>query len=164
MWHCEKIGMGQSPPVTTEEEWKNLTIEVDLITQDRSKPEYMINDQMWLSAIKRSDNKETKLSKLDQNFTETELVNNETKKLEAKEAVWRDFYDVTKLIQWKKPYHVIRENGDTHNCMVVDTTRPWHQRCKKWLVLFFFTNWLIFGLCQLCRDPLLYILNHILQK
>ena len=36
MQHCEKIANGRSPPVKTEEEWENLTRELDLITEDRS--------------------------------------------------------------------------------------------------------------------------------
>ena len=45
MRHCKKIANGRSPPVITEEEWKNLMKEIDLITQDRS-----ILGFMWLSA------------------------------------------------------------------------------------------------------------------
>ena len=41
MQHCKKIANGRSPPVTTEEKWENLTIEIDLITQDRSNLPYM---------------------------------------------------------------------------------------------------------------------------
>ena len=56
----------------TEEEWTNLTIEIDLITQDRSNLPYM-----WLSATE--GDKDEELARRN----ETDLVKNETKKLEA---------------------------------------------------------------------------------
>ena len=66
------VGLTRSPPVITEEEWTNLTIEIDLITQDRSNLPYM-----WLSATE--GDKDEELARRN----ETDLVKNETKKLEA---------------------------------------------------------------------------------
>ena len=115
MQHCEKIVNGRSPPVITEKEWENLTMEIDLITQD-SFP------FMWISATEGDKNDE--LARLDR-WPETELVNNETKRLEAVETVWRDFYTGQRLENWTKPYFFKNSEdayfGDTYNCMQVWT-------------------------------------------
>ena len=97
MQHCEKIVNGRSPSVITEEEWKNLMKEIDLITQDRSILPYL-----WLSATEGDKNR--KLARLD-HWPKTEVVKNETKKLEAVEMVWRDFYTGQRLENWQKPYY-----------------------------------------------------------
>ena len=113
MSHCKKIANGRSPPVITDKEWKNFTMEFDLITQDRS-----IFPNMWLSATEGEKN--VKVARLD-HWPETELVKNETKKLEAVETVWRDFYTGQRLDNWTKPYkYSIGDTsyGDTYNCMV----------------------------------------------
>ena len=52
MWHCTKIMDGRSPPVNTEEDWENLTMEIDLITKDLS-----VLPWMWLSATEGDKNK-----------------------------------------------------------------------------------------------------------
>ena len=125
MWHCKKIVNGRSPPVITEEEWKNLIEEIDLITQDRSILPYM-----WLSATEGDKNGE--LARLD-HWPETELVNNQTKKLEAVETVWRDFYTGQRLDNWTKPLsRVYQESdsiyGDTFNCLAAYTkTMSWNE-------------------------------------
>ena len=98
MWHCKKIANGTAPSVITEEEWKNLIEEIDLITQDRSILKYI-----WLSATEGDKNK--KLARLD-HWPETELFNNQTRKLEAEETVWRDFYTGQRLENWGKPYYI----------------------------------------------------------
>ena len=87
MQHCKKIVDGRSPAVTTEEEWENFKLEVDLITEDRSSLPYM-----WLSATK--GDKDGKLAKLD-HWPEAIVVNNETQK-----AIWRDFYSGQRLDNW----------------------------------------------------------------
>ena len=123
MQHCQKIASGLCPPVVTEEEWKNLTMEIDLITQDRSNFPYI-----WISATE-GDNK-WKLARLD-HWPETEVVNNETQKLEAVETVWRDFYTGQRLANWTKPYFTNREDtdyGETDNCMYARTDNLWQQR------------------------------------
>ena len=79
MNHCEKFPDGRSPPVTSREEWEFFTREVDLIIYDRS-----ILPDMWLSATE--GDKDQRLAKLDQ-WPKTELVNNETMKLEAQETI-----------------------------------------------------------------------------
>ena len=136
MRHCAKIGLGRSPPVTTEEEWENLTREVDLITQDRS---YLLN--MWLSATEGEKNQ--KLARLD-HWPDTELIKNEKKKLEAAETIWRDFYTGHRLDNWTKPYDSSSEDtryGDTHNCMrarlghgrgTSRDSQPWHKSWYEW--------------------------------
>ena len=68
MQHCQKISGGRSPPITTKEEWENMTREVDLITQDRSSLLYM-----WTSATEGDKN--GKLMSLD-HWPETEAVQN----------------------------------------------------------------------------------------
>ena len=70
MHHCEKIAKGRSPLVDTEEQWKQFTEEIDLITQSRSSLGYI-----WLSPTE--GDKERELATLD-HWPETELVNNET--------------------------------------------------------------------------------------
>ena len=118
MEHCKKISYGRSPPVTSEKEWKKLTREVDLITQDRS-----ILPNMWLSATE--GDKDKKLARIG-NWPQTEVVKNETKRLEAEETVWRDFYTGQRLGNWTKPYSSKGGDGyfgDTSNCMVA---YPWH--------------------------------------
>ena len=128
MHHCQKISGGRSPPVTTREEWETLTREADLITQDRSSLPWM-----WLSATE-GDN-ESKLAKLG-HWPETELVNNETKKLEAVETIWRDFYTGQRLGNWTKPYHSTTKKdtwyGETYNCMPAYTDEPWTKSWYEW--------------------------------
>ena len=128
MQHCQKISGGRSPPVITKEDWENLTSEVDLITEDRS-----VLPWMWLSATEGEFDLE--LGELG-HWPETEIVNNETKKLEALETVWRDFYTGQRLESWKKPY--FREDskdtrlGDTYNCMQTYTDVPWDMSWGEW--------------------------------
>ena len=122
---------GRSPPVNTEEEWENLTREIDLITQDRSILPYM-----WLSATEGDKNRE--LATLD-HWPETEVINNEAKKLEAEDTVWRDFYTGKRLDNWTKPYYDRSQDpgGDTRNCLSAYTDEPWHE---SWFILQFFTD------------------------
>ena len=126
MQHCEKIGIGRSPPVNTEEEWNNLTEQIDLITPDQSK----LPRAMWISATEGDQNQE--LARLD-HWPKTEVVKNETKKLEAVETVWRDFYTGQRLDNWTKPLsRVYQESdsiyGDTFNCLAAYTkTMSWNE-------------------------------------
>merc|ERR1711963_419013 len=108
MQHCQKIYGGRSPPVTTKEEWENLTREVDLVTQDLS-----VLPGMWLSATE--GDKDLMLAHLDYwNVTET---------------IWRDFYTGTRLLDtWTKPYYSRQGDAryeDTHNCMGALTDGNW---------------------------------------
>ena len=121
MEHCQKIVNGRSPPVTTEEEWVNLTREMDLITEDRSE-----FPNLWISATKGDIGR--KMATLD-HWPETEVVNNETKKLEAVKTVWRDFYTGQRLENWKKPFFDEARQNSEH-CILVFTDRPWQQ---SWL-------------------------------
>ena len=88
---------------------------------------------MWLSATEGDKNKE--LARLD-HWPETELVNNETKKLEAIETVWRDFYTGKRLDNWKKPYYSSSKDtifNDTYNCMIAFTAQLVKAfKCRKW--------------------------------
>ena len=100
--------------------------EIDLITQDRSILRYI-----WLSATEGDNNQ--KLARLD-HWPETELVENERKKLEAIETVWRDFYTGQRLDNWSKPY--LRgsdlEYTDIYNCMIGAMSQPWHISWQEW--------------------------------
>ena len=134
MEHCKKIADGRSPPVSTEEEWTNFTTEINLITQDISNFPYM-----WLSATE-GGGKTKKLVTLD-HWPETEVVNNETMKLEATETVWRDFHTGQRLENWTKPYYFPSEDstaGDIYNCMLAFThdvswRRSWYEwQCKTY--------------------------------
>ena len=121
MHHCQKISNGRSPTVKTKEEWESLTREIDLVTQDRH-----LLPWMWLSVTE--GDVDEKLTTLD-HWPETEIVNNETKKLEAAETAWRDFYTGHRLDNWTKPY--LSENkdasrGKTDNCIVAFTDVPWN--------------------------------------
>ena len=95
--------------MTTEEDWENLTTEIDLITQDPS-----ILPWMWVSATE--GDKYEKLARLD-HWPETEVVNNETRRLEAEETVWRDFYTGQRLADnWTKPYAESTEDTTCLHC------------------------------------------------
>ena len=120
--------MGRSPPVSTEEEWKNFTMEFDLITPDRSILPYI-----WLAATE--GDKHLELARLD-HWPQTEVVKNETKKLEAIETVWRDYYTGQRLDNWKKPYTKKSEDtilDDQNNCMQVDKwSESWSTSWYEW--------------------------------
>ena len=127
MQHCQKISGGQSPPVTTKEEWETLTREIELITPDRSDMK-----SFWLSATE-GDIGQT-LAELD-HWPEAELVNNKTKKLEAVETIWRDFYTGQRLDNWTKPYLYGSKDAwydDNHNCMIAYPSRPWAMSWFEW--------------------------------
>ena len=128
MHHCQKIVNGTSPSVISEEEWKNFMRSVDLITPDRSNL-----PDMWLSATE--GDKKRQLARLD-HWQETEVVKNETKNLEAKETIWRDFYTGQRLDIWTKPYinadHQDTDYGDKYNCMIVLTGWPWKRSWLEW--------------------------------
>merc|ERR1712020_435337 len=128
MRHCQKISTGRVPPVNTKEEWENLERELDLITQDRSSLPWL-----WLSATEGDI--EGELAELG-HWSELELVNNETKKLEAVETVWRDFYSGERLENWTKPWFGRSGKdtrfGDTFNCMVAYTDVPWSMSWNEW--------------------------------
>ena len=109
MQHCQKIADGRSPPANTEKEWENLTREVDLITQDRSNLPWM-----WLSATE--GDKDKTLARLG-HWPYTEVVNNETKKLEAIETVWRGFYTGQRLDNWTKPYYDMNNRACCHKAI-----------------------------------------------
>ena len=81
---------------------------------------------MWLSATE--GDKDLKLARLD-HWPDTELVNNETKKIEAIETIWRDFYTGQKLENWTKPYYGNHDKRyeDTYNCMCAYTDEPWEE-------------------------------------
>ena len=123
MLHCQKIGAGRSPPLDTEEEWQNFKTEVNLIAKLR----YKVN-HMWLSATEGDKN--NKLDRLD-HWPETELVNNQTEKLEAVEAVWRDFYTGQRLDNWTNDADDGSWVGETRNCMLLnpdwDTVLFWYE-------------------------------------
>ena len=79
---------------------------------------------MWLSATE--GDKDLKLARLE-HWPETEIVNNETKKLKAIETIWRDFYTGQRLEIWQKPYYEDHDARyeDTFNCMGAYTDEPW---------------------------------------
>ena len=101
-------------------------MEINLVSRDRLADHFPI---VWFSATEGDE----KMARLD-HWPETELVNNETMKLEAFETVWRDFYSGQRLRNWTKPYHYTFKDtmyGDTYNCMVAFTARwrtgPWFE-------------------------------------
>ena len=114
--------------MNTEAEWENFITEINLITQDRSSMPYI-----WLSATEGDKHK--KLARLD-HWPETELAENETKKLEAVETVWRDFYTGERLNNWSKPFtdKSIEDTayGDNYNCIQLDKNEPWHKSWYEW--------------------------------
>ena len=152
--HCEKIGTGRSPPVTTEEEWKNLITEIELITQDRSDLPWM-----WLSATE--GDVDEMLSRLD-HWPVTEVVNNETKKLEAVETVWRDFYTGQRLENWTKPYDKRRKDsnyGEAFNCIEARTDERWYKSWLEWQC----SSYDMSCPCSYPDQPLLRLLGHCLK-
>ena len=116
MHHCKKIVGGRSPPVTTEEQWENLTVEVDLITQDSSN----LSNMYYILLSATEGDKDMKLTRLD-HWPEIEIVNNKTTKLEAVETIWRDFYTGERLDNWTKPWYDSKNEdlyyGENSNCM-----------------------------------------------
>ena len=111
--------------MNTEQEWGNLKIEIDLITQVRRNLPYM-----WLSGTE--GDKDNALGRRD-NWPETELVENEMKKLEAIETVWRDFYTGRRMDTWPKPYYNEESlYGETHNCHIFYTDEPWEKSWNEW--------------------------------
>ena len=94
MQHCEKISDGRSPAVIDQADWESLTQEIELITEDRSD---LPTNYIWLSVTEGDKN--SKLARLD-HWPETEVFENKTMKLEAVEAIWRDFYTGTRLSNW----------------------------------------------------------------
>ena len=127
MRHCQKISNGRSPPVTTREEWESFSQEIALISPDRSVFGYM-----WLSATEGDIDR--KLAEL-RHWPETELVNNKTKKLEAVETIWRDYYSGQRLANWSKPYLKVWKDtryDDSYNCMQFFTHKPWEKSWYEW--------------------------------
>ena len=99
MQHCSKINGGRTPSLYTREEWKSLELEFYRITRN---PRLDMGMDLWSSATE-GDSSGTQLARLE-HWPETELVNNETKKLEALENVWRDFYSGQRLDDYIRPY------------------------------------------------------------
>ena len=127
MRHCQKISNGRSPPVTTREEWESFSQEIALISPDRSFLSYL-----WLSATEGDIGR--KLAEL-RHWPETELINNETKKLEAVETIWRDYYSGQRLANWSKPYLKVWKDtryDDSYNCMQFFTHKPWEKSWYEW--------------------------------
>ena len=122
MQHCEKIANGRSPPVTTEEEWESLKTGIYLVNPEIQ----MYVTDLWLSATEGDKNSE--LERLD-HWPETELVENQTMKLEAVETIWRDFYTGQRLNNWSLPYYEEdTKYNDTSNCMaswLMDIDESW---------------------------------------
>ena len=87
---------------------------------------------MWLSATEGDVGQN--LAKLG-HWPETELVNNETKKLEAVETIWRDFYTGQRLDNWTKPYYYEQKDqmyGADENCILAYTGSPWEYSWDEW--------------------------------
>ena len=93
MEHCQKLGKGRSPPVRTLEEWDWLRKEVHAITPDIS-----VMGTIWLAA------------------TDQEV-----------EGEWRDAYPPYDQLNTSLPWPwklngKDSQEGDTHNCMVWQTS------------------------------------------
>ena len=120
MRHCEKIAGGRSPPVSTQQEWENLTVEVDLITYDSSN----LSNMYYILISATEGDRDLELARLE-HWPETEIVNNVTQKLEAEETIWRDFYTGERLGDWQKPWYDMNNTdtayGESSNCMRVYT-------------------------------------------
>ena len=104
--------------------------QIDLITEN-----VVVLPWMWLSATEGDEYGE--LAKLD-HWPGTELVNGETKSLEAVETIWRDFYSGQRLLDnWTKPYFYQTGKdtlrGDSYNCMRAFTDVPWNLSWGEWL-------------------------------
>ena len=136
MRHCQKIFDGRSPSVTTREEWESFTQEVDLITRYRSG----VLNYLWLSATE--GDVDGRLAEPD-HWPETELVNNETQKMEAVETVWRDFYSGERLLtNWTKPYFSSKEDtlyGGGYNCIWLYTSN-WERSWFEWFCVSYDTS------------------------
>ena len=123
MRHCQKISNGRAPALITKEDWENMTKEIDLITPDFR--DSFVLSWIYLSATEGDIYQE--LAKL-AHWPETEIVGNETIKLEAVERVWRDYYTGQRLDNWTKPYYQPEGDinfGEDQNCMASYTEEPW---------------------------------------
>ena len=131
MHHCQKISGGRSPPVTTRDEWEYFKREIDLIVPPWNRSTSF--PYLWLSATE-GDKGDRKLARLD-HWNDTEIVNNETLKLEALETIWRDFYTGQRLGNWTKPYYTSKKdtvNDNTYNCMMALTDTRWDYSWDEW--------------------------------
>ena len=128
MQHCQKIVGGRSPPVTSQEEWDDLTREVDVVAPIHS----MLPSAMWVSATEGDMN--GNLTELP-HWPDFEVVNNMSMKVMAKERIWRDFYTGKRLGNWTKPYYSIYKkdmhDNETHNCIKVYTDEPWDRSWRE---------------------------------
>ena len=64
-----------------------------------------------------------------------EFEDNQNTRLMAIETVWRDYYTGYRLDNWTKPYMRSTEDnvrGDTHQCMIALTGRPWEKSWIEW--------------------------------
>ena len=132
MQHCQKISGGRSPPVTTRAEWEYLTGEVEQITPSKHRYASKLQPKMWLSTTEGDENQ--KLAKLG-HWNDTEIVNNETLKLEAAETIWRDFYTGQRLGNWTKPFYYSTKDtdrGDTYNCILMYLMGPLDRSWFEW--------------------------------
>ena len=128
MQHCQKISNGRSPALVTEEQWTNMTIEIDLITRERIDLPWM-----WLSVTEGDDQK---VLALEDHWPETEVVDGKTVKMEAVEAVWRDYYTGERIGDWAKPWFRATKDtayGETFNCMLFYTDVGWDISWAEWM-------------------------------
>ena len=82
---------------------------------------------MWLSATE--GDKDSKLAKLD-HWPDTEIVDNETLKLEAVETIWRDYYTGQRLGYWPPAGSFGAELDDAWNCLT--TTSSSNEIASTW--------------------------------
>ena len=144
MHHCEKIKNGRSPPVTTEEEWESLWTELNLVNKDLSRTLTYI----WISVTEGDKNNE--LERLD-HWPETELVKNQTMKLEAVETIWRDFYTGQRL-NWSLSWGSGKDTKyyETSNCLRAYMAFP-----DSWSEMFCNTDYTINCPCSYPVKPVL---------
>ena len=103
-------------------------MEIDLIAKNHS-----LLPPLWLSATEGKRGAEITLHRQLDHWPEFE--DNQDTRLMAIETVWRDYYTGYRLDNWPKPYMRSTEDnvrGDTHQCMIALTGRPWEKSWIEW--------------------------------
>ena len=130
MEHCQKISSGRSPKIITEKDWKNVTVELDMITPDLS-----VMPWGWF-AVTEGDG--DKVLAVPDHWPKEELVDGKLIKMEAIETIWRDYYTGQRLEDWPKPWYRATKDeafGDNSNCLAwySDMGEDWHMTWYEWL-------------------------------
>ena len=122
MRHCQKLGDGRSPPVTTPQQWLSMQSEIEAIALE-NLGHGTILPNMWLS-VTEGDLGEG-LARLS-HWPDTEFIEGQGKlPLIAGEGVWRDYYTGKRAESLLGGQTAETETfrGELYNCMAAVTER-----------------------------------------